>query len=76
MRWTGHVACIVEDAYGVLAGRPERKRPLEGSRRRCNGNIKWYVQDTGWSGMGYMKGDLNRDMWRAVVVAVMNLRVS
>jgi hypothetical protein len=28
MRWTGHVACMGEGAYRVLAGRPERKRPL------------------------------------------------
>ena len=48
---------MVEGACRVLAGRPERKRPLVRSRRRCNGNIKWYVQEIGWGGMDWMNGD-------------------
>jgi hypothetical protein len=38
LRWTGHVACMVEmtDAYNVLVAKPEGKRPLGRSRRRCN----------------------------------------
>jgi hypothetical protein len=57
MRWTGHVACMVEGVFRVLPGRPERKRPLVRSRRRCNSNIKWYVQELRWNGMDWMNGD-------------------
>jgi hypothetical protein len=35
-------------AYRVLAGKPERKRPLGRSRRRWEDNIKMDIQEGGW----------------------------
>ena len=54
MRWVGHVARMVEGRGGhrFLVGKPEGKRPLGRPRRRCEDNIKMYLQGvvgTGWS---------------------------
>ena len=49
--WVGHVARM--DAYSILVGSPEGKRPLGKSRRRLNGNIKMYLKEIGrWYGVG------------------------
>jgi hypothetical protein len=42
MRWAGHVARMGEkrNAYRILVGRPEGKRPLGRARRMCVDNIK------------------------------------
>jgi hypothetical protein len=47
---------MIEGALRVLVGRPEKKRSLEGSRRRCDGNIECYVQEIGWICMDWMDG--------------------
>ena len=39
------------DAYRVLVGKPEGKRPLGGPRRRWEDNIKMNLQEVGWGGM-------------------------
>jgi hypothetical protein len=71
------VACRKDKrgAYRVLVGRPETKRPLERPRRRWEDNIKMDPQDVGWGGMGWIGVAQDRDIWRAFVNAVMNLRV-
>jgi hypothetical protein len=50
MRWAGHVARIGEkrNAYMVLVGRPEGKRPLGRSRRRGWTILKWILDRMGW----------------------------
>jgi hypothetical protein len=53
-----HVARIGENAYGILLGKPDGKRPLEKSRRRWVDNIKIYVRDTGWNGLIWLSGGL------------------
>jgi hypothetical protein len=60
-------------AYRILVGRPEGRRPLGRPRRRWENNIKMDLQDVGW-GMGWIELVLDKDRWRAVVNAVMNLR--
>jgi hypothetical protein len=55
-------------------GRPEGRRPLRRPRRRWEDNIKMDIQEVGW-GMDWIELAQDRDMWRAVVNAVMNLRV-
>jgi hypothetical protein len=61
--------------YRVLVGKPERKRPFGGPRRRWEDNIKTDIQEVGCGGMGWIDLAQDRDRWRALVIAVMNFRV-
>jgi hypothetical protein len=61
-------------AYRILVGRPERRRPLGRPRHRWEDNIKMYLQEVGWGSMGWIDMARDRDGWRALVNAVMNLR--
>jgi hypothetical protein len=74
MRW-GHVARMGDrrGAYGILVGRPEGKRPLRRPRPRWDDNIKMDLEEVGWCGMDWIDLAQDRDRWRAVVIAVMNL---
>jgi hypothetical protein len=62
-------------AYRVLVGRPEGRRPLGRPRRRWDDNIKIDLQEVGWRGVDWIDMAQDRDRWRALVNAVMNLRV-
>jgi hypothetical protein len=62
-------------AYRVLVGRPEGRRPLGRPRHRWEVNIKMDLQEVGWGGMDWIDMAQDRDRWRALVSAVMNLRV-
>jgi hypothetical protein len=77
LRWAGHVARMGEGrgAYRILVGRPEGRRPLGRPRRRWEYNIKIDLQEVGWWVMDWIDMAQVRDRWRAVVNAVMNLRV-
>jgi len=77
MRWAGHVARMGErrDLYRVLVGKPEEKRQLGRSRRRWEDNIKMDLQEVGCGGMDWVDLAQDRDRCRALVNAVMNLRV-
>jgi hypothetical protein len=74
MRWAGHVARMGEtrNAYRILMGKPEGKRPLGRPRRKWMDN-RSYI---GWDGMDWINLAQNRDQWRALVNMVMNLRVT
>jgi hypothetical protein len=61
--------------YRVLVGKPEGKRPLGRSRRRWDDNIKMGLQEVGCGSMDWIELGHDRDKWRALVNAVMNLRV-
>jgi hypothetical protein len=59
----------------VLVGKPDGKRSLGRPRRRWEDNIKKDLQEVGWGGIDWMELSQNRDRWRALVIAVMELWV-
>ena len=75
--WAGHVARMVEGrgVHRVLVGKTEGKRPLGRPRRRWVDNIKMDLQEVGGSCGDWMELAQDRDMWRALVSTVRNLRV-
>ena len=76
-RWAGHVARMGEErgVYRVLVGKPEGKRPLGRPRRRWVDNIRTDLQEVGCEYMDWIGLAQDRDRWRTLVSAVMNLRV-
>ena len=77
MRWAGYVARMeeVRGVYRVLVGKPEGKRPMGRPRCRWEDNINMDLQKVGCEGMDWIELAQNRDRWRALVNAVMNIRV-
>jgi hypothetical protein len=63
------------NAYRILAGKAEGKRPLGRPRRRWVDNIKMDLGKIGWDGRDWIEQVQDRDHWRAFVNTVMNLRV-
>jgi hypothetical protein len=62
--------------YRLLVGKPEAKRPLGRPRRRWVNNIKIDLVEVGWGDVAWIGLAQDRDKWRALVNALMNLRVS
>ena len=77
IRLVGHVTRMGErkGVYRVLVGKPEGKRPLGRPRCRWEENIKMDLQEIGCGGMDWIELAQDRDRWRALVIAVMNVRV-
>ena len=61
--------------YRVLVGKPEGRRPLERPRRRWVDNIKMNLKEVGCRYMDWIVLARDRDRWRTLVSAIMNLRV-
>jgi hypothetical protein len=66
---------MYRNAYRILVGKPEGKRPLGRPRRRWVDNIKMYLREVGWDGREWIDLAQDRDRWRVYVNAVMNLLV-
>ena len=77
MRWVVHVARMGEErgVYRVLVGKSEGKRPLGRPRRRWVDNIRMDLQEVGCGYMDWIGLARDRERWRTLVSAVMNLRV-
>jgi hypothetical protein len=60
--------------YKVLVGKPEGKRPLGRPRSRWEDGIRMDVREIGGGSIDWIELAQDRDWWRAVVSAVMNLR--
>ena len=63
------------EVYRVLVGKPEGKRPMGRPMRRWVDNIRMDLQEVGSRYMDWIGLAQNRDRWRTLVNAVMNLRV-
>ena len=77
IRQAGHVARMGErrGVYRILVGKPEGKRPLGRPRHRWEDNIEMDLQEVDCGGVDWIELAQDRDRWRALVNAVMNLRV-
>jgi hypothetical protein len=77
MRWAAHVALMREEkyVYKVLVGKPEGKRPFGRLRRRWEDGIRMDLRKAGWGSVQWIQLAQDRNRWRAVVSALMNLRV-
>jgi hypothetical protein len=76
MRWVGHMTRMGEgrDAYRVLVGKPEGKRPLGRPRRRWEDNIRLDLGEKGIDGTNWIQLAQDGVQWRAFGNTVMNLR--
>ena len=77
LRWTGHVVRIEEgrSALKILTGTPRGKRPLGRPRRRWEDNIRMDLEEIGIKTRNWFYSAQDRDYWRALVNAALNLRV-
>jgi hypothetical protein len=60
------------NAYRILVGKPEGKRPLRRSRRKWEDNNRMYLREIGWAGMDWIDLAQDRDQWRVLVNTVIN----
>jgi hypothetical protein len=76
-RFPQHVARMgaKRNTYRILVGMPEGKEPLGRPRSRWVDNNKMDLREIGWDYMDWIDLAKNKDQWRALVRAVMNLRV-
>jgi hypothetical protein len=63
------------NAYRLLVGNSERKRPLGRPRRRWVDNIRMDIGEVGWGDVDWIGLAQDRNSWRAIVNSVLNLRV-
>ena len=77
MRWARHVARKGErrGVYRVLVGKSEGKRPLGRPRCRWEDSIEMDIQEVGGGGMDWIELAQDKNSWRTIVNAVMNIRI-
>jgi hypothetical protein len=63
------------NAYGLLVGKTEGKRPLGRSRRKWVDNIRMDLGEVGWGDVDWSCLAKDRNRWRALANSVLNLRV-
>jgi hypothetical protein len=74
MRLAGHVARMGEkrNAYRLLVGKSERKRPLGRPRRRWVDNIRMGLGEVEWGDVDWIGLSQDRNRWRALVNSILN----
>ena len=77
LRWAWHVARMEQGriAFKILTGKPTGKRPLGRPRRRWEDNIRMDLEEIGISAGNWVDLAKDRNYWRALVNAALNLRV-
>ena len=77
LRWAEHVARMEEgrSAFKLLTGKPTGKRPLGRSRRRWEDNIRMDLEGIGINAGNWVDSAQDRNYWRALVNAALNIRV-
>jgi hypothetical protein len=63
------------NAYRLLVGKPEGRRPLARPRRRWLDNIRMDLVEVEWGGVEWIGLAQDRDRWRTLVNSVLNFRV-
>ena len=74
LRWSGHIGRMEEgrSAFKILTGKPTRKRSLGRPSRIWEGNIRMYLEENAGN---WIDSDQDRNYWRALVNAALDLRV-
>ena len=62
-------------AFKIFTGKPIGKRPFGRPRRRCEDNIRMDLEEIGINAGNWVDSDQDRNYWRALVNAALNLRV-
>ena len=77
LRWAGHVATMEEgrSAFKILTGKPTGKRPLGRPRRRLEDNIRMDLEEVGITAGNWVDSAQDRNYWRGLANAALNLRV-
>jgi hypothetical protein len=77
LRWAGHVARteVGGSAFKMLAGKPIGRRPLGRSRHRWEDIIRMDLDEIGINAGNWVDSTLDRDYWRDLVNATLNLWV-
>ena len=77
LRWAGHVARMEEGrrVFKILTGKPTGKRPLGRSRLRWEDNIRMHPEEIGINAGNWVDSAQDRNYWRTLVNATLNLRV-
>ena len=77
LRWAGHVSRIEEARrdFKILSDKTAGKRPLGRQRRRWKDNIRMDLKETGINKRNWFDSAQDRNYWRALVNAALNLRV-
>ena len=77
MRWVGHVARMEEgrSAFKIVTGKPIGKRPLGRPGRTWEDNIRMDLEEIVINVGNWVDSAQDRNYWRALVNAALNLRV-
>jgi len=65
----------MRNAYKILVTKPEGKRPIGRSRRKCENNIRMHLREIQEESANWIRLAQDRGQWRALANTVMNLRV-